>query len=235
MPSRRSSRPALASLPARRPSSQRAPDPRPATAFRARVTRAAVRRDEFSAPERWHDPRDDGRLKFVVEPAGAGYLHVLTPDDVRQRLVLLPTPLANKVEVVQFSTMTRKRACFPCYGMQWGRTVYLYPIESTLIEEYHRAPTPVQEQEARMYGGVWSCEAGLWKLSWTPTTIRDFYLNNVLIHEVGHVNDERNTSSRDRERYANWFAIEYGYRASHRPSTQLPAAPSTWQPPRLPR
>jgi hypothetical protein len=28
------------------------------------------------------------------------------------------------------------------------------------------------------------------------------------------VNDERNTSSRDRERYANWFAIEYGYRAS---------------------
>jgi len=150
----------------------------------------------------------------VVETAGEGYLHVLTPDDVRQRLSLLPAQFANKVEVVQFSTMTRKRACFPCYGMQWGRTVYLYPIESTLVEEYHRAPTPIQEQEARMFGGVWSCEGGLWKLTWTLATIRDFYLNNVLIHEVGHVNDERNTSSRDRERYANWFAIEHGYRAS---------------------
>ena len=116
MSSRRPSRPVPVPLPARRASSPPAHDPRPATAFRARVTRGAVRRDEFSAPERWHDPRDDGRLKFVVEPAGEGYLHVLTPDDVRERLVQLPSQLANKVEVVQFSTMTRKRACFPCYG-----------------------------------------------------------------------------------------------------------------------
>jgi hypothetical protein len=224
MSSRRPSRPAPAPLPARRPSSPQAHDPRPATAFRARVTRGAVRRDEFSAPERWHEARDDGRLKFVVEPAGEGYLHVVTPEDVRQRLSLLPAQFANKVEVVQFSTMTRKRACFPCYGMQWGRTVYLYPIEKTLMEEYTRAPTPIQQQEARMYGGAWSYEGGLWKLSWTPATIRDFYLNNVLIHEVGHVNDERNTSSRDRERYANWFAIEYGYRASR--GLALPGGPS---------
>ena len=231
MSSRRPSRPAPAPLPARRPSSPHAHDPRPATAFRARVTRGAFRRDEFSAPERWHEARDDGHLRFVVEPAGEGYLHVLTPDDVRQRLALLPGQFASKVEVVQFSTMTRKRACFPCYGMQWGRSVYLYPIESTLVEEYHRAPTPIQEQEARMFGGVWSCQGGLWKLTWTLSTIRDFYLNNVLIHEVGHVNDERNTSSRDRERYANWFAIEYGYRAAR----QLDLADGPSQRPRKPR
>jgi len=139
---------------------------------------------------------------------------VLTPDDVRERLARLPAHLVRNVEVVQFSSMTRKRACFPCYGMQWGRTVYLYPIESSLVEEYHRPPSPIQEQEARMYGGVWSRRKNGWQLLWTRETIHDFYLNNVLIHEVGHVNDERNTSSRDRERYANWFAIEYGYRAS---------------------
>ena len=214
MASRRSSRPAPAPQPARRPSSHHAHDPRPATAFRARITRTSGQRDEFSAPERWHDPRDDGRLRFVVEPAGQGYLHVLTPDDVRERLARLPAHLVRNVEVVQFSSMTRKRACFPCYGMQWGRTVYLYPIESSLVEEYHRPPSPIQEQEARMYGGVWSRRKNGWQLLWTRETIHDFYLNNVLIHEVGHVNDDRNTSSRDRERYANWFAIEYGYRAS---------------------
>jgi len=231
MSSRRPSRPAASLLPDRRPSSPPAHDPRPATAFRARITRGAVRRDEFSAPERWHDPRDDGRLKFVVEPAGEGYLHVLTPDDVRQRLALLPRQLANKVEVVQFSTMTRKRACFPCYGMQWGRTVYLYPIESSLVEQYHRPPNPIQSQEARMYGGVWSQGKNGWQLAWTRETIRDYYLNNVLIHEVGHVNDERNTSSRDRERYANWFAIEYGYRASR----GIGSAGPGWNPPNHPR
>jgi len=231
MAPRRLSRPPPASQPARRPASRRAHDPRPATAFRARITRGAGHQVEFSAPERWHDPRDDGRVRFVVEPAGPGYLHVLTPDEVRERLAQLPPHLVRNVEVVQFSAMTRKRACFPCYGMQWGRTVYLYPIESSLVEQYHRPPNPIQSQEARMYGGVWSQGKNGWQLAWTRETIRDFYLNNVLIHEVGHVNDERNTSSRDRERYANWFAIEYVYRASRGIGSVGPG----WNPPNHPR
>ena len=33
-------------------------------------------------------------------------------------------------------------------------------------------------------------------------------------HELGHVLDTRNTNSDARERYAIWFATEYGYRAS---------------------
>ena len=67
-----------------------------------------------------------------------------------------------------------------------------------------------------MYGGEWSetAENGEWTLTWTPEALQDFYLNNVLIHEIGHVLDNRNTRTEDRERYANWFAIEYGYRAS---------------------
>ena len=46
------------------------------------------------------------------------------------------------------------------------------------------------------------------------TTIRDFYLNNILIHELGHLLDDRNRSYGDRERYAEWFALKYGYQAT---------------------
>jgi hypothetical protein len=53
-------------------------------------------------------------------------------------------------------------------------------------------------------------------LRWTEDSIKDFFLNNVLIHEIGHIHDDRNANPADRERYANWFAIEYGYRASRR-------------------
>jgi len=112
--------------------------------------------------------------------------------------------------------MTRKRQLFPCYGMQWGTSVYLYPMEESLIELYRRPPTPQQQIEARMYGGRWENDGKMWRLTWTDETIKDFYLNNVLIHEVGHVNDARNTSSQNRERFANWFAIEYGYRATRK-------------------
>jgi hypothetical protein len=108
--------------------------------------------------------------------------------------------------------MTRKKTTFPCYGLQWGAAIYLYPIEMDLVERFSRPPRPAEYNEARMYGGRWIQKGESWSLVWTPETIRDFYLNNVLIHELGHLLDDRNSSQRDRERYAEWFAIEHGYR-----------------------
>lgn len=205
--------------PIRQASHSVARDLRPVAAFRQRGWQNGFKLEDFSAPELWHAPREHGRTRFVAQAPGAGFRHAVTVDEVRDRLTLLPEQFTRRLEVVQLSAMTRKRQLFPCYGMQWGSAVYLYPIEDLLVEVYRRPPTPQQEIEARMYGGCWSHEGGVWRLTWTEQTIRDFYLNNVLIHEVGHINDSRNTNSRDRERFANWFAIEYGYRASRRAVT----------------
>ncbi|MCA9245611.1 MAG: hypothetical protein KDA42_00820 [Planctomycetales bacterium] len=109
--------------------------------------------------------------------------------------------------------MTRKKSCFPCYGMQWGSALYLYPIEDTLVETFGRPPRPNLVNETRMYGGVWTHTApSTWTLTWSAATIKDYYLNNILIHELGHLLDDRNSGYVDRERYAEWFAIEYGFR-----------------------
>jgi hypothetical protein len=190
-------------------------DLRPVAAFRQRGAQGGLKLEDFNAPEIWHPEADGATTRFVVHPAGSGFRHAATIEEVRDRLALLPAQFTRSLEVVQFSTMTRKRRLFPCYGMQWGTSVYLYPIEASLVEVYRNPPTPQQQIEARMFGGIWSPAGKIWQLTWTEDTIRDFYLNNVLIHEVGHVNDLRNTNSRDRERFANWFAIEYGYRATH--------------------
>lgn len=170
----------------------------------------------FIPPEDWHEPSEDGRqYKFVVQPAGEGYRHVLTVAEVRQRLAQLPAEFTRDLEVVQFSRMTRKKQSFPCYGMQWGATLYLYPIEENLVEQYPAAPKPSQTIEADLYGGQWIQDApDAWRLVWTEEAIKDFYLNNILIHELGHLVDVRNHSYRDRERYAEWFASHYGYPAS---------------------
>ena len=31
--------------------------------------------------------------------------------------------------IMLMSRMTRKKASFPCYGMQWGASLYIYPID----------------------------------------------------------------------------------------------------------
>lgn len=173
------------------------------------------RRGSVMPPERWHEPQEEPNQEYsiFVQPPGTGYQHVLTPADIRERLARLPDWMTRTLEVVQLSTMTRKKRTYPCYGMQWGNAIYLYPVEDTLLEVIRRPPEPAQQIEARMYGVCWK-QSGRrsWELRWTIEALRDFYLNNILIHELGHLLDERNSSYADRERYAEWFAIEYGYR-----------------------
>ena len=185
---------------------------RPTAGYRSRGTSGRELHEAFNAPETWYEPNGKSRIRYVREPAGTGFYHPVTLDEVRERIAELPAHLTRMLEVVQLSGITRKRTIFPCYGMQWGSTVYLYPIEESLTECYVRPPGPQQLIEARMYGGRWLQDREDWRLEWTKETIRDYYLHNILIHEIGHINDERNTKFAAREKYADWFAVEYGYR-----------------------
>ncbi len=188
--------------------------------IRKGARRAASQRRQcaYLPPEDWHEPEEDGKPGFdvVVQPPGAGYRHVVTPEQVRDRLAVLPAEMTNPLEVVQFSRMTVKKKSFPCYGMQWGTAIYLYPLEEELVEYFNRPPRPAEYHDARQFGGRWVQDGRRWRLIWTPETISDYYLNNVLIHELGHLLDDRNSSFRDRERYAEWFALEHGYKPSRR-------------------
>jgi len=169
-------------------------------------------RAPFAPPEDWYEPADGDDYRVVVQPPGEGFRHVVTDEQVRDQLAQVPAEFTAQLKVVQLSCMTRKKQSFPCYGMQWGNTVYLYPLEENLVEYFYRPPRPNLVNETKMFGGRWANPAdGVWTLSWTARTAQDFYLNDVLIHELGHLVDDRNTSYMDRERFAEWFAIQHGY------------------------
>ena len=185
---------------------------------RARIGGVALRGPHLP-PENWYEPRKEhaGNYRVVVQSPGAGYRHVVTAEDVRSRLAQLPAWMVKPLQVVQLSRMTKKKQSAPCYGMQWGNAIYLYPIEESLVESFNHPPRPAHKIEAAMFGARWEHLRGnQWKLVWSEAAIRDFYLNNVLIHELGHILDSRNTSYRDRERFAEWFALEMGYKPTRR-------------------
>ncbi|MCA9173925.1 MAG: hypothetical protein KDB14_05500 [Planctomycetales bacterium] len=184
------------------------------THYRRRSVQSGKGCSPFIPPETWYEPHEANTLDYeiVVEPAGQGYEHVLSPEQIRNRLAQLPEWMLRPLEVVQLSGMTRKKKTNPCYGMQWGSTLYLYPIEAGRVEYFTRPPRPSELIETKMYGGKWEVQPGLWKLIWSSRALEDYYLNNILIHELGHLLDDRNSSYVDRERYAEWFAIEYGYK-----------------------
>ncbi len=176
----------------------------------------------YVPPEDWHEPAETPGQPFqiVEQSPGKGFRHILTPREIRSRLSQLPDRFVEPLEVVQLSRMTRKKRSFPCYGMQWGASLYLYPLEESLVEYFTSAPRPEVFNECQMFGGQWRQGEGTsWDLVWTEAAIKDFYLNNVLIHELGHLLDDRNSNYNDRERFADWFAIEHGYRPSRRRSS----------------
>jgi hypothetical protein len=169
-------------------------------------------REPFAPPEDWYEPTEAADYRIVVQEPGDGYRHVVTPEQIRERLTRVPPQFLEQLEVIQLSKMTRKKQSFPCYGMQWGNALYLYPLEESLVEQYDQPPRPNLVNESRMYGGRWhEPTPGLWTLTWSQQAAQDFYLNNILIHELGHLVDDRNTGYMDRERYAEWFAVHYGY------------------------
>jgi hypothetical protein len=171
--------------------------------------------EPFAPPEDWYEPTGAANYRIIVQDPGDGYRHVLSPSQIRERLSQVPPHFLKELEVVQLCKMTRKKQSFPCYGMQWGNTLYLYPIEDSMVEQYDSPPRPNLVNETRMYGGRWHESApGCWTLTWSKRAAEDFYLNNILIHELGHLVDNRNNGYMDRERYAEWFAVEFGYRAS---------------------
>jgi hypothetical protein len=101
--------------------------------------------EPFSPPEDWHEPADEprgGDYRIIVQSPGDGYRHILTPDQVQDRLAQVPQRFLEELEVVQLSRMTRKKMSFPCYGMQWGPTLYLYPLEESLEEIFYAPPRP---------------------------------------------------------------------------------------------
>jgi hypothetical protein len=174
-------------------------------------------REPFAPPEDWYESTKPANYRIVVQEPGEGYRHVLTPDQIRERLSRVPQHFLKDLEVIQLSKMTRKKQSFPCYGMQWGNALYLYPIEESFVEQYDSPPRPNLVNETRMYGASWAEDSdvpGAWTLTWSEQAAQDFYLNNILIHELGHLVDNRNTGYMERERYAEWFAVEHGYLAS---------------------
>jgi len=210
--------------PSQRLRSATAPSPRQRN-LRGKRVRGGDRNEQlpFSPPEDWHEPAEEPKkndpydFRIIVQPPGPGYQHVLSPSEIRNRLAKLPASFVEPLEVVQLSRMTRKKERFSCYGMQWGCALFLYPLEESRVESHCRPPKPCHRIEAEMYGGRWMQESkNTWNLVWTEAALKDFYLNNILIHELGHLLDERNSSYVDRERFAEWFAIEHGYRPTRR-------------------
>lgn len=168
----------------------------------------------------WFPPREEcaksvrSYPQCHVEDPGSGFRHPVTMCEVLERMMQLPREITGRIEerLDHLSMPHLRSPSLPAYGMQWGSSVYLLPIETDRIEQFPALPPVTYRQELAKYGAqwIWNENDKLWECRWTEEALRIFYLENVLIHEIGHLLDTRNNSTRDREAFANAFAAQYG-------------------------
>lgn len=162
--------------------------------------------------ERYLDVEPNGRLHFKVEPAGEGYFHPLTKDEVRARLAQLPQSFLKNLHTVYMPRMTRKRKLLNIYGLQWGYAIYLYPMPVTLKEELNGPCKPLRRIEYDKFGATVTDIDEDHVVQWDMDSIKCFYRDNILIHELGHITDDKNSREVERERYAEEFVTKWGRR-----------------------
>jgi hypothetical protein len=164
-----------------------------------------------------------------IEDPGSDFHHPVTMCEVLERLTQLPREITGRIGVrLDHLSMPHLRSpSLPAYGMQWGSAVYLLPIEASRIEKYPVLPSVIYRQELEKFGAQWKWnrDTDQWECHWSKEALRIFYLENVLIHEIGHLLDNRNTSVRKHEAFANAFADHYGnppkrYKGEKPPHTQ---------------
>jgi hypothetical protein len=92
------------------------------------------------------------------------------------------------------------------------KRVYEKVPNPTFLQAYTRAGATL----VRRHTGV--------EISFDTDSLRTFYLCDVLIHEIGHhVAGPERAASQQSERFAKWFASEYGYRLSSGGTSQAEA------------
>ena len=163
--------------------------------------------------ERWVEPPKGDGYRVLVEPPGKGWYHVLSERDIRSCLSQLPSHLLTHLHTVYLPRMTHKRQRMSCYGLQYGGTIYLYPLPADWLKWTYKGRVKSDDR-------IWMLAAGASirslanhdEVSWTAEALRFFYRENVLLHELGHIIDTWNNSTVQRERFANFFAQIWGQR-----------------------
>lgn len=107
------------------------------------------------------------------------------------------------------------------YGEYGWCSIYLFAFPRRRLHwRSKQLPKPDIRQEFERAGAAFRQDGDGWICAFDETSLRKFYLNDVLIHEIGHHVDRdnfwrpsgRGKSYAQAERFAEWFVREHGFR-----------------------
>ena len=164
---------------------------------------------------------DADLLDIVERPLADQFNRPYSVTDVVGVLTAIPAGHLSGLDRVCLmgGTAKQRRARSLTFGMYSQNRIYLFPVATERLANGWTSPNnPDRCRSACAAEPVRTWNRGA-TVTFDEESLRRFYLIDVLPHEIGHhVDHARGSTSRDAERFAEWFA-DYQYTALGRPGT----------------
>lgn len=159
------------------------------------------------------------RLAIVVEHPHPDFISPVKKHHIIETIRSIPEDFTRGVKSIIVLRGTRRQAAQnsgQVYGLYWENMIFLYPYPKSLLNmTYAKAPRPHILNDHKRAGAIVGSANGSTTIKYTEEAVKQFYLRDVLIHEIGHHVDAVNFSDKSHKKiegFAEWFATEYGFK-----------------------
>ena len=154
-----------------------------------------------------------------VEPTHGEFCFPVTVDDIRSAIKRIPRQYVLGIKAILVPPGSKKQTkaanSLYLYGEYWQSCIFLHPMPKSMLRmKFAGNLKPNQGEEYRRAGAKVSTTGSVTEIEFNADSLRNFYLNDVLVHEVGHHVDRQIRTQSKREGFASWFASEYGFKVN---------------------
>ena len=141
------------------------------------------------------------------------FVHAVTAEDVAALLQRMPAEYLRELPRIVLLAGTNRQAAARfdegVFGHYDGSGIYLHAYPKRHFEvDWRWSVRSTDLEEFLRWGAVHEDTTVGSRLRFSPASLRDFYLYDVLLHEIGHHVDRRRQQDDAAERFAHWFADE---------------------------
>lgn len=173
---------------------------------------------------------NEGEWIIKTQPLNHAFIMPINEHDIKEQFKKVPQEFLEGLEGVILLGGSKKQlktawSDLSCFGAYVWNVIFITPFpKAQLQQRAKRLPAPHIQREYLRAGARYEHRDGWWIRTFTLEALKTFYLRDVLMHELGHHVDKHNRKYSDREKFAEWFTMEYGYKRRKRLWSTMAAA-----------
>ncbi|MEM1041012.1 MAG: hypothetical protein AAGI91_00120 [Bacteroidota bacterium] len=149
------------------------------------------------------------KWQVLRENPSRDYYHPCSGDDYLAVLDRLPDDLTECVRAIVLRRLPKGDERLGIDARQRYSCVIMNSFPKSNEMPWSKRPTKTAVQHLAPWCDRWRSDGDHWRLVWEPEEVQRYYLYHVFLHEVGHINQPWSYSHRQREAFAENFALEW--------------------------